>query len=113
MAVHVTVNKEQSLEERVNADKLILDSVNSFCTKENITAMESACSMSNHQINFVCQTFLGNFSKTPVKKIDQKSVNLNIISYISLSTDQVHNLDRTWIRQRQWQLRRWTRGVKT
>ena len=32
-AAHTTGNKEQTLEERVNTNKLILDSENSFCTK--------------------------------------------------------------------------------
>jgi hypothetical protein len=91
-AAHVTANKEQTLEERVNATKLILDSANSFRTKENIMAMESARSMPDHQINLVCQTVLGNFSKTPVKKIDQKSVTASIILHMSLSADQVQKL---------------------
>ena len=67
-AAHVIANKEQTLEERVNATKLILDTSNLFCTKENIMTMESAQSMPDHQIDLVCQRILGHFSKTPVKK---------------------------------------------
>ena len=55
-------------------------------------AMEPARSMPDHQINVVRQMVLGSFSKTPLKKIDQKSVLLSIVSYMSLSTDQVQKL---------------------
>jgi hypothetical protein len=61
--------------------------------------MELVSSMPDHQTNFACQTALGNFSKTLVKKIDQKSVTLSFISYTSLSAEQIQkpgeDLDKT------------------
>ena len=74
--VHATTNKVQTLEDQVNANE----------------AMESALSMFDHQINLVCQTVLGHFSKTCVKKIDQKSLTASIILYMLLSVDQVQKL---------------------
>ena len=67
MTAPVTANKDQTLEERVNANKLVLDSENSFRTNKIMT-MESARSMPDHQINLICQRVLGRFSKTVVKK---------------------------------------------
>ena len=55
-------------------------------------AMESARSMSDHQINVIRQMPLGSFRKTPIKKIYQKSVMSILISYMSLSTNQVQKL---------------------
>ena len=86
------MNKEQTLDAQVNTTKLILDTANSFCTKENIMAMESARSMPEHQINLIRQMILGQFSKTPVKKIDQKVVTAGIVAFMSLSPDQVQKL---------------------
>ena len=86
-AAHVKANKEQTLEEQVNETKVILNTVNSFCTKDNIMAMESARSIPEHQVNLVCQMVLGQFSKTPVKRIDQKAITAGIIAFVALSSD--------------------------
>ena len=51
-------------------------------------AMELAHSIQDHQINLVHQIVIGKFSKTPVKKIDQKSVTASIILYMLLSAGQ-------------------------
>jgi hypothetical protein len=91
-AAHVKANKEQTLEERVNETKVILDTANSFRTKDNIMAMESARSMPEHQVNLVRQMILGQFSKTPVKRIDQKAITAGIVAFMALSSDQVQKL---------------------
>ena len=91
-AAHVKANTEQILEERVNETKVVLDKANSFGTKDTIMAMESARSMPEHQVNLVRQMILGQFSKTQVKRIDQKAVTAGIIAFMSLSLDQVQKL---------------------
>ena len=73
-AAHVLANKEQSTEERINAIKLILDFENSHCTKGHAMAMEIARSMKDHPINVVRQLVIENFTPTPLKVTNQKSV---------------------------------------
>ena len=54
-------------------------------------AMESACSVPEHQINLIRQMILGQFSKTPVKK-DQNVVRAGIVAFMVLFPDQVQKL---------------------
>jgi hypothetical protein len=48
-------------------------------------AIESACSMPAHQINLIPQLILGQFSKTPVKNIDQQVVTAGIVAFMALN----------------------------
>ena len=91
-AAHVLANKEQSVEEQVNANKLILDSANAHQTKGQVMAMETARYMEDHQINVVRQLVMGNFTSAALKKINQNTVLLSIVAYSSLSTKQIQQL---------------------
>ena len=66
-AAHVLANKEQSIEEQVNANKLILDSANAHQTKGQVMVMETARCMEDHHINMVCQLVMGTFTSTAEK----------------------------------------------
>ena len=78
-----------TVEERVNANKLILKSANSHRTKGQAMAIKTAQSIEDHPINVVCQLVMGNFTSTPLKLINQKSVFLSVVAYSSLSADQL------------------------
>jgi hypothetical protein len=97
-AAHILANKEQSTEQQVNTDQLILDSANTHHTRGPLMAMETVRYMEAHQINVVHQLVMRDFTSAPLNKINQKLVLLITVAYRSLSINHIQqlgdNLDR-------------------
>ena len=65
---------------------------NLHCTKGQVMAIETSRSMEDHPINVVRQLVIENFTPAPLTMINQKYVLLSVVTYSSLSTDEIQQL---------------------